>query len=275
MKTAFIGGGNMATALISGLFEADPDTVVQVGDPGAGVKERLENQWPLTCFASAAEAIEGMDVIVLAVKPQILPAVLDEINGRLTAQQLLISIMAGVTTQRIAAGLSVSVPVIRTMPNTPALVGLGITALYAHSNCTSRHREQAQKLMSAAGETVWLEDEGLMDVVTAVSGSGPAYFFYMIEAMRAAGTRLGLPADVASRLALHTALGASTMAVKSDVDVHELRQQVTSSGGTTQAALESMHRSGFEALIDAAVSAAAERGRQLAAGTSQTPGRGS
>ena len=271
MKIAFIGGGNMATALIAGLYKSDPDTVVQVGDPGAGVKERLESQWPLACFASAAEAIEGMDVIVLAVKPQILPVVLEELHEQVTAQQLLISIMAGVTVDHIAAGLKARAPIIRTMPNTPALLGLGITALYAHSNCTNKHRAQAQKLMSTAGETAWLDDELLIDVATGVSGSGPAYFFYMIEAMRNAGTRLGLPADVASKLALHTAFGASTMAVKSDVDVNQLRQRVTSKGGTTQAAIESMHSNGFEELIDAAVSAATERARQLAGGPSQQP----
>ncbi len=271
MKIAFIGGGNMATAIIAGLYKSDPDTIVQVGAPRAAAREQLESQFPLTCFASNADAIEGMDIIVLAIKPQILPAVLDEIYARVTAQQLLISIMAGITVETITAGLKASAPVIRSMPNTPALLGLGITALYADRNCTSQHRDQAQKLMAAAGETVWLEDESLIDVVTGVSGSGPAYFFYMIEAMRNAGTRLGLPADVASKLALHTALGASTMAVKSNVDVTELRQRVTSRGGTTQAALESMHSNGFEQLIDAAVSAAAERGRQLAEGSSKTP----
>jgi len=268
MKIAFIGGGNMATAIIAGLFKSNSDAVVQVGDPGPDVKQRLESQWPLTCYASAAQAIKGMDVIVLAVKPQILPIVLDEIGGQVTSQQLIISIMAGVTVQNIASGLESDAPIVRTMPNTPALLGLGITALYADSNCSQQHRDQAQQLMAAAGETVWLEDESLVDAVTAVSGSGPAYFFYMIEAMSKAGARLGLPADVATKLAVHTAYGASSMAVESDVGVEELRARVTSKGGTTQAALESMHSNGFAELIDTAVSAAAKRGRQLAEGDS-------
>lgn len=267
MKTAFIGGGNMATALITGLFKANPESIVQVGDPGPDVKQRLESQWPLTCYSSAAEAIKGMDVIVLAVKPQILPLVLKEIENLVSAGQLIVSIMAGVTSRNIAAGLNVEAPIIRTMPNTPSLLGLGITALYADDNCNQQHRDQAQRLMSAAGETVWLEEESLMDAVTAVSGSGPAYFFYMIEAMSKAGTRLGLPSDIANKLAVHTAYGASSMAVESDVGVEVLKQRVTSKGGTTQAALESMQESGFAELIDAAVSAAAQRGRELAGET--------
>jgi pyrroline-5-carboxylate reductase len=159
------------------------------------------------------------------------------------------------------------------MPNTPALLGLGITALYAQNSCSQEQRDQAQRLMATAGETVWLEDESLIDVVTAVSGSGPAYFFYLIEAMSNAGTRLGLPTEVAAKLAAHTALGASTMATESDVDVNELRQRVTSKGGTTQAAIESMQTNQFENLIDAAVSAAAERGRQLSRDSEPTSGR--
>lgn len=268
MKIAFIGGGNMATALIAGMFKSNPDSIIQVGDPGTEVKQRLESQWPLTCYPSAAQAIAAMDVIVLAVKPQILPVVLAEIGDLVTAKQLLVSVMAGVTTEDIASGVKASAPVIRTMPNTPALLGLGITALFADSNCSQLHCDQAQQLMATAGETVWLEHEDLINVVTAVSGSGPAYFFYLIEAMSNAGARLGLPEEVANKLAVHTAYGASAMAVESDVGVEILRQRVTSKGGTTQAALESMRKHEFEQLIDAAVSAATERGRQLAGGTS-------
>ena len=268
MKTAFIGGGNMATAIITGLFKSNPDSVVQVGDPNPEVKQRLESQCPAKVFANATEAIKGMDVIVLAVKPQILSMVLNEIGDVITQDQLVVSIMAGVTSQHIADGIKADAPVIRTMPNTPALLGLGITALYADGNCTPTHRDQAQQLMSAAGETVWLDDESLIDVVTGVSGSGPAYYFFMIESMSKAGTRLGLPAEVATKLAVHTAFGASSMAVESEEDVEILKQRVTSKGGTTQAALESMQRDGFAKLIDAAVSAAAERGRELASGNS-------
>lgn len=265
MKIAFIGGGNMATALIGGLYKSDPDAGVRVADPNPEVKARLEAKWPLTCFASAADAIDGVDVIVLAVKPQILPMVLEEIGELVSADQLLISIVAGITIRQMADGIKSATPIIRTMPNTPALLGLGITGLYADSHCGEQHKALANSLLSSAGETVWLEDESLIDVVTAVSGSGPAYFFYLIEAMRQAGTRLGLPADIAAKLALHTAYGASAMAIQSDLDVSELRQRVTSKGGTTEAALKSMQSGGFDALIDAAVSAATRRGQELSA----------
>lgn len=265
MKIVFIGGGNMATALIGGLYRSDPDAVVRVSDPDPEVKVRLEKKWPLTCFANATDAIDGMDVIVLAVKPQILPMVLKEIGALISADQLVISIVAGITISQMANGIKSTPPIIRTMPNTPALLGLGITGLHADSRCSEQHKKLADSLLSSAGETVWLDDESLIDVVTAVSGSGPAYFFYLIESMRQAGTRLGLPADIAAKLALHTAYGASAMAVQSDVDVSELRQRVTSKGGTTEAALRSLQSGGLEELIDAAVSAAAKRGQELSA----------
>lgn len=265
MKITFIGGGNMATALIGGLYKSDPDAGVRVADPNQEVKARLEEKWPLTCFASATDAIDGVDVIVLAVKPQILPMVLKEIGELVSADQLVISIVAGITISQIADRIKSAAPIIRTMPNTPALLGLGITGLYADSHCSEQHKELANSLLSSAGETVWLDNESLIDVVTAVSGSGPAYFFYLIEAMRQAGTRLGLPAEIAAKLALHTAYGASAMAIQSDLDVSELRQRVTSKGGTTEAALQSMQSGGFEALIDSAVSAATRRGQELSA----------
>lgn len=265
MKIAFIGGGNMATALISGLYAARQSiATIQVADPGPDVRQRLQEQWPLSCFATAAEAIEDMDVIVLAVKPQILPLVLEEIGSLVNAGQLIISIVAGIPVSRIARNMQAAPPIVRSMPNTPALIGLGITGLYASENCTQQQRRMAEELMQAAGEVVWLEKENLLDVVTAVSGSGPAYFFYLIEAMRNAGTRLGLPGDIAAKLALHTAYGASTMAMQSGVDVPELRKRVTSKGGTTQAALEQLESGGFEGLVNAAIAAATQRGQELA-----------
>ena len=265
MKIAFIGGGNMATALISGLFSsADNVEKIQVADPGVDVQERLQEQWPLTCFSSAVEAIRDMDMIVLAVKPQVLPIVLEEIGSKVNSTQLVISIAAGIPLALIAAQLQAAPPIVRTMPNTPALIGLGITGLYASENCEPHHCRMAEELMQACGETVWLEEESLLDVVTAVSGSGPAYFFYMIEAMRTAGIRLGLSEEVANKLALHTAYGASAMAIQGDVDVAELRRRVTSKGGTTQAALEKFKAGGFESLVDSAISAATKRGQELA-----------
>jgi len=150
------------------------------------------------------------------------------------------------------------------MPNIPALIDQGITALFANEKCGPEQLQLAQNLMQSVGAVVWLEQEDLLDVVTAVSGSGPAYFFYLVEAMQKAGTRLGLPAEVASKLALHTASGASAMALQSDIDVAGLRQRVTSKGGTTQAALDILRAGGFEELVDAAITAATRRGKELA-----------
>jgi pyrroline-5-carboxylate reductase len=264
MRIAFIGGGNMATALISSLFASRHNVErIQVADPAAAVKGRLQKHWPVHCFKKAADAIKGMDAIVLAVKPQVLPLVLREIGGLVTDEQLVISIVAGIHTSQIAAQLKSNSPIVRTMPNTPALIGLGITGMYARVNCSLAQREMTQNLMESAGEVVWLEREDLLDVVTAVSGSGPAYFYYLVECLRNAGTRLGLPADVAAKLALYTAYGASTMAVQSDLDVIELRQRVTTSGGTTEAAMEQLDAGHFEQLIDLAITAATRRGQEL------------
>lgn len=264
MRIAFIGGGNMATALISSLYASRHNVDrIQVADPGIDARERLQRQWPVHCFEKAADAIVGMDAIVLAVKPQVLPIVLEEIGDLITDRQLLISIVAGIHTSQIAAQLQSNSPIVRTMPNTPALIGLGITGMYARVNCSLAQRELAQNLMESAGEVVWLDKESLLDVVTAVSGSGPAYFFYLVECLRNAGTRLGLPEDVAARLALYTAYGSSTMAVQSDIDVSQLRKQVTTPGGTTQAALEQLDAGHFAQLIDSAIEAATLRGQEL------------
>lgn len=271
MRIGFIGGGNMGTALISRLFASRHSVDrVQVADPGIAAREHLQKRWPVTCYERAADAINGMEAIVLAVKPQVLPHVLNEIGDLVTDQQLIISIAAGITTSQIASHLSADPPIVRTMPNTPALIGLGITGMYARVNCTLAQRELAQNLMESAGEIVWLDKESLLDVVTAVSGSGPAYFYYLVEALRNAGTRLGLPAEVASKLALHTAYGASAMAVQDDADVTELRQRVTTPGGTTEAAMKQLHAGHFEQLIDAAITAATRRGQELAELGAQT-----
>ena len=265
MRIGFIGGGNMAKALISSLFASGHNIDrVQVADPGTAARDYLRKRWPVTCYERAADAIKGMDAIVLAVKPRVLPLVLDEIQDLVTDRQLIISIVAGIPTSLIAAHLKSKPPIVRTMPNTPALIGLGITGMYARVNCSLAQRELAQNLMESAGEVVWLDRENLLDVVTAVSGSGPAYFYYLIESLRSAGTRLGLPAEVAAKLALHTAHGACAMAVQSDLDVAELRLRVTTPGGTTEAAIAQLDAGNFEELIDSAITAATRRGQELA-----------
>lgn len=264
MRLGFIGGGNMATALIGSLF-ASRHTVdrIQVADPGAEAREKLRKRWPVHCFEDAADAIKGMDAIVLAVKPQVLPSVLDDIGDLVAEEQLIISIVAGIHTSQIAAKLKSKAPIVRTMPNTPALIGLGITGMYAPITCNLKQRQLAQDLMESAGEVVWLERESLLDVVTAISGSGPAYFYYLVETLRDAGARQGLPSDVAARLALYTAYGASTMAVKSQADVTELRKRVTTKGGTTEAAMNVFEAGHFPELVNEAIAAATRRGQEL------------
>jgi len=267
MKIAFIGGGNMATALISSLYTSGHSIhTIRVVDPDPAARSRLEARWPVSGYESAAEAIADMEAIVLAVKPQVLPSVLDEIGGCITTDQLVISIVAGVDVQRIAAPMKANPSIVRCMSNTPALIGLGMTGLFAQRNCSPGQREMAQKVLQSAGEVVWLEEEGLLDVVTAVSGSGPAYFFYLIEALRSSGERLGLPPDVAAKLALQTAHGSGAMAVQSRLDVADLRRQVTTPGGTTEAALRVLDDGRFTELMENAVAAATRRGRELGKG---------
>jgi pyrroline-5-carboxylate reductase len=264
MKLAFVGGGNVATALISGISQSPlPPEFIHVSDPDESARRRLEERFPVTGFDSTLAAIESAHAIVLAVKPQIMPLVLEEIRGHLEADQLIISVAAGITLEQIAEWLGTDQPVVRCMPNTPALIGKGVTGLYAGPACSEHHRHFAQRVLAAAGATVWLEDEALMDVVTAVSGSGPAYFYFLIEALAEAGRELGLPPQIAADLALHTARGAGDMAVQSELDIAALRQAVTTPGGTTEAALNEFTASGFREMVRRAVGAATERGRVL------------
>jgi pyrroline-5-carboxylate reductase len=264
MRVAFIGGGNMATALIGSLFASKHKIEkIHVAEPNAEARQRLEGLWPLNCFASAAEAIKDMDAIVLAVKPYVLPLVLKEIEQLVTSRQVIISIVAGIKSEQIRTQLEAKPAVVRTMPNTPALIGMGITGMYTQGDCSQAQRTMAQQIMESAGEVVWIDEEDLLDVVTAISGSGPAYFFYMIEALRDAGTRLGLSKEIATKLALHTAQGAGAMAVQSDVDVSVLRSRVATKGGTTEAALNQFIAADFEQIVDAAVAAATRRGQEL------------
>lgn len=267
MKLAFVGGGNVATALISGISQSPlPPEFIHVSDPDEAARRRLEEQFPVTGFTSTVEAIHTAHAIVLAVKPQVMPQVLEELACKLEAGQLIISVAAGITLSQLGGVLGSAQPVVRCMPNTPALIGKGITGMCAGAACSEHHRHFAERVLAAAGATVWVEDEALMDVVTAVSGSGPAYFYYLIEALTEAGQALGLPAAVAADLALHTARGAGDLALQSDLDIASLRRAVTTPGGTTEAALDQFSSLGFKHMVLKAVQAATERGRALASG---------
>ncbi|WP_019580614.1 pyrroline-5-carboxylate reductase [Pseudomonas mandelii] len=263
-RIAFIGAGNMAASLIGGLRAKGLDAAqIRASDPGEETRARVKAEHGIEVFADNAQAIEGVDVVVLAVKPQAMKVVCEAIRPSLKPNQLVVSIAAGITCASMNNWLGAQ-PIVRCMPNTPALVRQGVSGLYATAQVSAEQRQQAQELLSAVGIALWLDEEQQLDAVTAVSGSGPAYFFLLIEAMTAAGVKLGLPPEIAAQLTVQTALGAAHMAVASDVDAAELRRRVTSPAGTTEAAIKSFQAGGFEALVEKALGAAAHRSAEMA-----------
>ena len=261
---AFIGGGNMAQALIGGLLaEGTPATTIYVAEPVAELRELLAVRG-VNVFATATEAALNADVIVLAVKPQIIQSVLQEL-APLVAQKLVISIAAGVTVATISKGLSGHRRIIRAMPNTPALVQTGATGLFATADVDADDRDTATHILSTAGLVLWVDDESLMHAVTAVSGSGPAYFFYLMEAMIKAGVAQGLDEKTAKALTLQTALGAAQMAIISGDNPTKLRTNVTSPNGTTAAAIEHLDTQQVSQHIVDALFAAGQRSIALSA----------
>jgi pyrroline-5-carboxylate reductase len=260
-RIAFIGAGNMAASLIGGLRAKGLDAAqIRASDPGEQTRARVSAEHGIEVFADNADAIQGVDVIVLAVKPQAMKAVCEAIRPSLAPNQLVVSIAAGITCASMNNWLGAQ-PIVRCMPNTPALLRQGVSGLFATSEVSAEQRQQAEELLSAVGIALWLNEEQQLDAVTA---SGPAYFFLLIEAMTAAGVKLGLPADIAAQLTVQTALGAAHMAVASDVDAAELRRRVTSPAGTTEAAIKSFQAGGFEALVEKALGAAAHRSAEMA-----------
>lgn len=263
LKIAFVGGGNMATALIGGLLpEVTAPEYVHVVDPYQESLDKLAKQFGVSTALQIDTSIEKADIIILSVKPQQLRQVAEALVPYVSAQ-LILSIAAGIRSVDIARWLNGYHKIVRSMPNTPALIGKGVTGLYATSSVSPEQREAADHIMQAVGSTVWLDDESLIDAVTAVSGSGPAYVFYFIEAMQQAALELGLPAEQAMQLAMATFDGATQLALKSTDPVAVLREKVTSKGGTTYAALSSMEAHGVKTAIMQAVKAAAARGKEL------------
>lgn len=263
MKISFIGGGNMAGALISGLAnKLVPGANIHVVDPNAAALDALRAQFGVTVSATFDQALSGCDVIVLAVKPDKMREVLTSLLPYLS-NQLLLSIAAGIRAADLSRWANGHQAVVRAMPNTPALIGQGITGLVAMPAVSAAQRAVADQILTAVGATVWLDDESLIDAVTAVSGSGPAYVFYFIEAMQQAAQELGLSPEQGIALAKATFAGASQLAVRSTEPVSLLRERVTSKGGTTYAALTSMEESGVKPLIVKAIKAAAARGKTL------------
>jgi pyrroline-5-carboxylate reductase len=265
-RIAFIGGGNMATSLIGGLIARGvAASSIVVADPESSQRSRVERDYGVTTVADAPAAAAGAQTVVLAVKPQQMEVVARSIATPVTAARaLVISVAAGIRLRDLARWLGPNVPLIRTMPNRPALIGAGITAMHAAPAVDTSSRQRAESILAACGPTVWVADEAQLDVVTAVSGSGPAYFFLLIECLESAGIELGLDPAVARTLAVETARGAGRMAAEAVESPAELRAQVTSKGGTTAAALEVLEAGNVRGIFAAAVAAAAHRSAELA-----------
>ncbi|HDS1677211.1 TPA: pyrroline-5-carboxylate reductase [Stenotrophomonas maltophilia] len=263
----FIGGGNMARSLIAGLIrQGVPAAHIHVAEPVAALRQALAADFGVQVHDNAADAAAQGRTWLLAVKPQVLRDVCQSLQALAQAHRpLVVSIAAGITSAQLERWLGGHLPVVRAMPNTPALLGAGVTGLYATPSVDAQQHARAEQVLASAGRTVWIDSETLMDSVTAVSGSGPAYVFLLAEAMEAAGIAQGLPADAARALVVQTLLGASRMLDEAGESPAELRRRVTSPNGTTQAAIESFQAGGFEALVDKALRAAQVRGQELSA----------
>lgn len=263
MTIAFLGGGNMATALIGGLlakgFAAQDMTV---SEPLAEARRRLLARYPVRVSESPDALLRAADTLVLAVKPQDLRAALAPL-APVAGEQLVISIAAGARLADVSRWLGGHRRLVRSMPNMPALIGCGISALHALPEVSAAERHRAETVLGAVGTIVWVEEERLLDPVTALSGSGPAYVFWFIEQLAASGEALGLPRAVAARLALETVLGAARLAAESDEAPSALRARVTSKGGTTEAALKVFDDEQLARRLRRALQAASRRGAEL------------
>jgi pyrroline-5-carboxylate reductase len=264
MKITFIGGGNMASALISGLAGKLTDGAnISVVDPNADALDRLRSNFGVGAFHQVEAAAVASDVWILAVKPDAMREVATVLQPHLGQKPLVMSIAAGIRGADLSRWLGGYGAIVRAMPNTPALIKQGITGLVALAGVSDTQRTAADAVLRAVGQTVWLTDEALIDPVTAVSGSGPAYVFYFIEAMEQAAREMGLSDAHAKELAVATFTGAATLAGQSADDVQVLRQRVTSKGGTTHAAITSMEQAGVKQAIVDAIKAAAARAREM------------
>jgi pyrroline-5-carboxylate reductase len=263
MKITFLGGGNMATALIGGLIrQGTPASAIRVIELAAANRDRLAAEFGVACVAAPDDAFLDCEAIVLAVKPQQMREAIAPLASRLKSQ-LVISIAAGLRLSDIRRWLGGYKRLVRAMPNTPALIGSGVTGLFAAAAVSKAERQAAEGILSAVGSVLWVNEETMMDAVTAISGSGPAYVFYFLAALQQAAVQLGFSVDQARKLSLDTFLGAVRLAEQSGEDVAVLRDHVTSKGGTTEAALVAMDAENVAAAIGRAVEAAQERGREL------------
>ncbi|MFA5554951.1 MAG: pyrroline-5-carboxylate reductase [Phycisphaerae bacterium] len=262
----FIGGGNMAEALINGITSAKvypPENIV-VSDVRPERLEYLKARFAVRTESDNASVSQAADILILSVKPQIMTEALNSIKGQLAPDALVISIAAGMKTSKITSVLG-QIPIVRVMPNTPSLIGEGASAIYAN-DLAKPFLRKAERIFAAVGLAVFVEDEQLMDAVTAISGSGPAYFFLLMEEMIKSAEQMGLKSDIAKKLVLQTAKGAAMLSVEADKTGEspaELRKKVTSPGGTTEAAITFFNESKFGSIVTAAINKAAQRSRQL------------
>ncbi len=259
---AFIGGGNMASALIGGLLaQGMTATQIEVVEPSQAARDALQTRFGIAAQAESGPELRAANLVVWAVKPQVFREAALQARP-LTGEALHLSVAAGIRSSSIAQWLG-SERVVRAMPNTPALIGRGISGLFARQAVDAAQRKRIEQLMAPTGETLWVEQESQLDAVTALSGSGPAYVFYMLEAMTRAGVDMGLSESQSHQLAVATFAGAAELARRSDERPEVLRQRVTSKGGTTHAAIESLHQAGVAGHFVQAINAAEKRAREL------------
>jgi pyrroline-5-carboxylate reductase len=266
-KLGFLGAGNMARALIKGVLGAGlyRPSDLWVTDALADARRLVRRRYGVGAARDNRELVSGSEIVLLAVKPQIMPAVMDEVREVVSSRQLFISIAAGVPLRRLEEGLAGDARVVRVMPNTPALLGKGMSVLAPGRNAKPRDLRHAMKIFRGVGEAISVADEGLLDPVTGLSGSGPAYVYRFAEALIAAGIRQGLANDVANRLVFRTLEGAAAMMLETGMSPKELREMVSSPGGTTLAGLGELDRAGFVDAVCGAVAAATARSRELGA----------
>jgi len=263
MKIAFLGGGNMASALIGGLIaKGTAARSISVIEMSPAAREKLGARYPVHLSTAPDAKVQGAEVLVLAVKPQDMKRALASI-AETVRSKLVVSVAAGIPLAALSRWLGGHRRIVRCMPNTPALIGAGITGLYASAEVDRRDREKAETILRAVGEVVWLAEERLLDPVTAVSASGPAYVFWFIEQLAASAEKLGIPRDAALKLAKQTVLGAARLAAASEKEPAQLRQDVTSKGGTTEAALKVFDEEKLAERFTRAVRAASARGAEM------------
>ncbi|MGB0133108.1 pyrroline-5-carboxylate reductase [Dokdonella sp.] len=262
---AFVGGGNMARSLIGAMINGGTQaSAIAVAEPNEEVRTKLAEDFGVAVFADGVEAVGSADLVMLSVKPQVMRKVCESLAPVLAKRRpLIVSVAAGLRIGQIDRWLGGGFPIVRCMPNTPALIGAGATGMMANPAVSDAGRVQAASILAAAGTMVWVEDEDLMDTVTGISGSGPAYFFLMIEALEDAAVAQGMPRETARTLAIQTCLGAARMASEDAEPPARLRERVTSPGGTTQAALNTFIDGGLRELVASAVAAATRRGREM------------